>query len=404
MDTVFTIDAEEQQRLEQRRARREQMQREKKLQMERRRKMKKIIMLGSRITFAAVAFIIVALCSLGVFNTFYKESEEGKGKEKIWQTFDFIKETQTQELLSQEDAETDMLQEEKEELPQSQPNMLASVQLPKQFQFQASEEKKYIYNEEIISTNAILIDESKNIIVAAKGEKERISPASMTKVLTLLVAAEHITYEQLEDTLTMTLEITDYGFINDCSSVGFLEGEQVTVRDLFYGTILPSGADAALGLAIYAAGSHEAFVKLMNEKLKELGLEKTSHFTNCVGIYDQNHYSTVYDMAVIMKAAIANEFCREVLSCKTYTTKITPQHPEGITISNWFLRRIEDKETGGTVLGAKTGFVNQSGSCAVSYGSFQSQTPYICVTVGAYSSWRCIYDHVEIYNRYVAAA
>lgn len=404
MDTVFTIDIEEQQRLEQRRARREQMQREKKLQMERRRKMKKIIMLGSRITFAAVAFIIVALCSLGVFNTFYKESEEGKGKEKIWQTFDFIKETQTQELLSQEDAETDMLQKEKEELPQSQPNMLASVQLPKQFQFQSSEEKKYIYNEEIISTNAILIDESKDIIVAAKGEKERISPASMTKVLTLLVAAEHITYEQLEDTLTMTLEITDYGFINDCSSVGFLEGEQVTVRDLFYGTILPSGADAALGLAIYAAGSHEAFVELMNEKLKDLGLEKTSHFTNCVGIYDQNHYSTVYDMAVIMKAAIANEFCREVLSCKTYTTKITPQHPEGITISNWFLRRIEDKETGGTVLGAKTGFVNQSGSCAVSYGSFQSQTPYICVTVGAYSSWRCIYDHVEIYNRYVAAA
>lgn len=401
MDTVFTIDTEEQQRLEQRRARREQMQREKKLQMERRRKMKKIIMLGSRITFAAVAFIIVALCSLGVFNTFYKESEEGKGKEKIWQTLGFIKETETQELLSQEDAEMDMLQEE---LPQSQPNMLASVQLPKQFQFQSSEEKKYIYNEEIISTNAILIDESKDIIVAAKGEKERISPASMTKVLTLLVAAEHITYEQLEDTLTMTLEITDYGFINDCSSVGFLEGEQVTVRDLFYGTILPSGADAALGLAIYTAGSHEAFVELMNEKLKELGLEKTSHFTNCVGIYDQNHYSTVYDMAVIMKAAMANEFCREVLSCKTYTTKITPQHPEGITISNWFLRRIEDKETGGTVLGAKTGFVNQSGSCAVSYGSFQDQTPYICVTVGAYSSWRCIYDHVEIYNRYVAAA
>lgn len=403
MDTVFTIDTEEQQRLEQRRARREQMQREKKLQMERRRKMKKIIMLGSRITFAAVAFIIVALCSLGVFNIFYKESEEGKGKEKIWQTFDFIKETETQELLSQEDAETDMLQEEKEELPQSQPNMLASVQLPKQFQFQSSEEKKYIYNEEIISTNAILIDESKDIIVAAKGEKERISPASMTKVLTLLVAAEHITYEQLEDTLTMTLEITDYGFINDCSSVGFLEGEQVTVRDLFYGTILPSGADAALGLAIYAAGSHEAFVELMNEKLKELGLEKTSHFTNCVGIYDQNHYSTVYDMAVIMKAAIANEFCREVLSCKTYTTKITPQHPEGITISNWFLRRIEDKDTGGAVLCAKTGFVNESGSCAVSYGSFRDGSPYICATVGAYSSWRCIYDHVEIYKEYVTA-
>ena len=69
-------------------------------------------------------------------------------------------------------------------------------------------------------------------------------------------------------------------------------------------------------------------------------------------------------------------------------------------MSNWFLRRIEDKDCGGEVLGAKTGFVNQSGSCAASYGVSASGTPYICVTANAHSSWRCIYDQVEIYKNY----
>ena len=199
----------------------------------------------------------------------------------------------------------------------------------------------------------------------------------------------------------MTLEITDYAYVNDCSSVGFLDGEVVTVKDLFYGTILPSGGDAAVGLATYVAGSHEAFVEMMNAKLEELGLSDSAHFTNCVGLFDENHYCTVYDMAVIMDAAMQNELCREVLSAHTYTTTVTTQHPEGIEISNWFLRRIEDKDTGGVVIGGKTGYVDQAGSCAVSYEEYADGTPYICVTVGARSSWRCIYDHVDIYNNYI---
>ena len=170
---------------------------------------------------------------------------------------------------------------------------------------------------------------------------------------------------------------------------------------MFYGTILPSGGDAAVGLATYVAGSHEAFVELMNEKLEELGLSDTAHFTNCVGLYDTNHYCTIYDMAVIMKAAIQNELCLEVLSEKCYTTASSTEHPEGLTISNWFLRRIEDKETGGEVVGAKTGYVVESGSCAVSYSVADDGTPYICATAGSTSSWRCIYDHVEIYTNYV---
>ena len=269
------------------------------------------------------------------------------------------------------------------------------------YHFTENEDTVTITSEEVISANAILIDESTDTIVASKGAKEIISPASMTKVLTVLVAAEHLTEEQLDDTFTMTLEVTDYAYVHDCSAVGFLDEEKIPVRDLFYGTILPSGGDAAVGLATYVAGSQEAFVELMNEKLEELGLSETAHFTNCVGLYDEDHYCTVYDMAIIMKAAMQNEFCREVLSAHTYTTSPTEQHPEGITISNWFLRRIEDKETGGEVVGAKTGYVVQSRNCAVSYGTFAEGKPYICVTAGSHSSWRCIYDQVEIYTRYI---
>lgn len=276
------------------------------------------------------------------------------------------------------------------------------VKMPQVYEFTETEDTVGIYSENVISEHAILIDESTDTIVAKKGAYDIISPASMTKVLTVLVAAEHITEGELDDPFTMTLEITDYAYVNDCSSVGFLDGEVVTVRDLFYGTVLPSGGDAAVGLATYVAGSHEAFVELMNEKLEELGLSDTAHFTNCVGLYDKEHHCSVYDMAIIMKAAMENEMCREFLSAKKYTTTPTEQHPEGIIISNWFLRRIEDKDTGGEVIGAKTGYVLQSGNCAVSYATCGAgETPYICVTAGAYSSWRCIYDQVEIYTRYV---
>ncbi|MDE7404007.1 MAG: hypothetical protein K2M81_02755, partial [Lachnospiraceae bacterium] len=230
---------------------------------------------------------------------------------------------------------------------------------------------------EFHSNYAILIDMDDDSILAEKYARTRINPASMTKVLTVLVAAEHI--ENLDDTFTMTLEITDYGYIHDCSSAGFVKDEVVSIKDLFYGTVLPSGADAAVGLATYVAGSQDAFVELMNEKLDQLGLSQTAHFTNCVGVYDENHYCTVYDMAMIMEAAMDNELCREVMSAHTYTTSKTDQHPEGINLSNWFLRRIEDKDCGGEVICGKTGYVVQSGSCAASYAVDHSGKHYICV-------------------------
>ena len=264
--------------------------------------------------------------------------------------------------------------------------------------FQETADTKKITSETIVSNYAILIDADTDTIIGKKNAYDKMIPASMTKVLTVLVAAEAIEPADLEDTFTITLEITDYAYVNDCSSVGFSDGEVVTVKDLFYGTVLASGGDAAVGLATYVAGSHEAFVDQMNAKAEQLGISDTAHFTNCVGLYDEELYCTPYDMAVIMKAAMQNELCRELLKTRIYTTSVTAEHPEGITISNWFMRRIEDKDTGGEVMGGKTGYVAQSGSCAVSYQENVNGTTYICVTADSTSSWRCIYDQVEIYS------
>ncbi len=253
---------------------------------------------------------------------------------------------------------------------------------------------------DVVSSYGILIDLADDSILAARNSHTRICPASMTKILTLLVAVENLTEEQLDDKVTITLEFTDYSYANDLSAVGFAENEEVTVRDLLYGTILPSGGDAAIALATYVSGSEEAFVSLMNERLKTLELSDSTHFTNVAGMYDDNHYSTVYDMAMILHAAIDNELCRQVLNAHTYTTSNTEQHPEGITISNWFLRRIEDKDCGLKVQCAKTGFVVQSRNCAASYADDDTGHGYICVTADSTSSWRCIYDHVSIYSAF----
>lgn len=258
--------------------------------------------------------------------------------------------------------------------------------------------------DEIFSEFAILIDPEKKTVLAEKGGFTIINPASMTKILTVLVAAEQIQEEDLEDTITIVPEITDYGYVHKCSAAGFARGEEVSVRDLFYGTILPSGADAAVGLAVYVSGDQDAFVELMNEKLKELGLSDTAHFTNCVGVYDEDHYCTAYDMAMILEAALDNELCREVLSTRMYTTSETPENPEGLELSNWFLRRIEDEEYEGKVKGGKTGYVAQSGSCAASFGENSAGERFICVTVNAGSPFQCVDDHALLYREYTSAA
>lgn len=253
--------------------------------------------------------------------------------------------------------------------------------------------------QELPSEYAVVIDVENGTVLAEKGSRTIINPASMTKILTLLVAVENIS--DWDSAFTMHIGITDYCYINGCSVVGYEIDEVIPIRELLYGCILSSGADACLALAEITAGSHEAFVELMNERLEELGLSDTAHFTNCVGLYDENHYCTVEDMALILKAALENDLCREVLSTKIYTTAPTAQHTEGQDLSNWFLRRIEDKDTGSIeVRYAKTGYVAEAGSCAASCGENTNGQQFLCVTASATSSWQAIYDHVTLYTTY----
>ena len=273
-----------------------------------------------------------------------------------------------------------------------------NVEGAKKIVYKSSKEKV-----DILSTNdakhAIIIDKKTNTIVAERKAHEKAYPASTTKIMTLLVAAEHL--KDMEDTFTMTLAITDPLFVAEASVAGFLNGEQVTVRDLFYGTMLPSGADAAMGLAIKTAGSEEEFVKLMNEKVKELGLKNT-HFANATGLHDKENYTTAYDLAIILDSAMQNEFCRKVLSTYQHTTAITPQHPEGILLSNTIFEYMygTEPETA-TILGGKTGFVNESGYCIASFGkNNETGNEYIVVTLGNGGRWPAFYGQIDLYKEF----
>lgn len=256
-----------------------------------------------------------------------------------------------------------------------------------------------LLGDEYPSEFIVFADAETGDVLAEKHSDERMYPASMTKVMTLLVAAERLT--DRTGSYTMTREAADYCFVNKCSVVGYEVGEQIPVIELFYGCILCSGADACLGLVECAAGSHVAFTAWMNEKAEELGLSGTTHFANCVGIYDDEHYTTARDMALILRAAMADEFCRTVLTTPIYMSEPTPEHPEGQVLSNWFLRRIETQDSGGvTVLGGKKGYVSQSGNCAASCGTDEAGHTYLCVTGKGGTEWQVVRQHAALYERY----
>ena len=256
------------------------------------------------------------------------------------------------------------------------------------------------------SQYVILLDLESGEVLAQRDPKAVINPASMTKILTLLVSAEHVTEEMLENgTFTMTRAIGDYCFVNKCSNVGYEVDEVIPVRELFYGCILCSGADACLGLAETIFGSHEAIVEAMNAKVAELGLSDKTHFTNCIGLYDPDLHCTVEEMAIILKAALENDFCREVLTTITYQSLPTDHHPEGQVLSNLFSRRIQYQDTGSvTVSAAKTGYVEESGFCAASYGTTADGREYLCVTGKSTGTQQSIKDHAELYRTYCPKA
>ena len=252
---------------------------------------------------------------------------------------------------------------------------------------------------QIASPYAALLDVNNHRIIAGKLADTKIYPASMTKVMTLIVVSENI--DKMPKTYTFGFEMLNRLYREEASVAGFLEGETVDVEDLMYGLVLPSGADA---LAIKAAGSNEEFAKLMNEKCKELGLKYT-HFTNPTGLYDEEQYTTPSEMAMIMEYAMKDETRAKVLGTYQYKTKATAQHPEGIQLTSTMYSRIYGNEAPGVLVkGGKTGFTNEAGSCLVSYAVTNKGNAYVFCTGGATYRWAPVYDEIYVYKNIIPAS
>ena len=256
---------------------------------------------------------------------------------------------------------------------------------------------------ELYSSSAILVDVQSGTVLAEKGMDEKIYPASMTKVMTLLVAAENL--PDLDATFTMTQAIIDPLYLAGASMAGYVNGETVTMRDLLYGAVVPSGAEATEALAQAVAGSEEAFVAMMNEKAAALGLANT-HFMNTSGLHDENHYSTVREIALILQAALENETCTEILSAENYRASETEQHPDGLAMTNKFLYRVHHEYAlnGAEITAAKTGYTAEAMNCCASAGKTPDGRSVICVTANAWTGEFCIEDHIALYTKYCGSA
>lgn len=251
---------------------------------------------------------------------------------------------------------------------------------------------------DINSQYAILYDCDKKTTLAGLNQHEKIYPASMTKILTLVVAVENI--KDLSKTYALTQAQIDVLYNRDASRVGFERNKPVTAEDCLYGLILPSGADAAVALACMAAGSEERFAEMMNEKCRELGLT-SSHFTNATGLHDVNQYTTVYEMCKILEYAMSNSTCAKVLNTTNYTLKATAKNsPNGISVRNNALQKLKKSASDGiTIIGAKTGFTNEAMYCMASC-AVKSGIKYIVVTAMADSSSDYVKDACMLYADY----
>lgn len=243
---------------------------------------------------------------------------------------------------------------------------------------------------QLYSPYAALMDRDSGALVAERNCRERIYPASLTKIMTALLVIENLS--DLSETVTLPTEMFSRLYVQHASLAGFEPEEKVAVQDLLYGILLPSGAECCIACADRIAGSEEDFVELMNEKAKQLELADT-HFCNSTGLHEDNHYSTAEDMAKLLRYALQNDVFREVFSCESYTTSATAAHPEGITFESTMFKELATASvTGGTILGGKTGYTAQAGLCLASYADINGHD-YILVTAKADGS-----HHTEAYH------
>ena len=216
----------------------------------------------------------------------------------------------------------------------------------------------------------------------SKNENKQMKPASTTKLMTTLLTMEYA--EKNNKIVTFTKEMIAEG-----SSMYLKLGEQVTLKDLAAGLMLCSGNDAANAAAISIAGSTEKFAALMNDRAKKIGMNHT-HFVTPSGLDDENHYSTAYDLALLMREALKNKAFRELTARKTETVSFIKPRNKITTYSNHNRLLTLYRHC----IGGKTGYTMAAGRCLVSAAKKDGLT-LICVTLDDRRDWQ---DHMSLYD------
>ncbi len=210
---------------------------------------------------------------------------------------------------------------------------------------------------------------------------ERLYPASITKVMTYLVAADRVDWDE---TVTVTDAMLD---LDPASSVaGLKAGDIIAMKDLFYGLLMVSGNDAAQAIALHICGTQEEFAGLMNEKARSLGATGT-HFVNAHGLTDEQHYTTAYDIYLIFRETLKDNRFVEILSTPQHTAYYTgaggSQVEKTWSAGQQYATGEATAPEGFTVIGGKTGTTSAAKNCMVLYSRDSSGKEYISVVLKA---------------------
>ncbi len=229
--------------------------------------------------------------------------------------------------------------------------------------------------------------------VLEKFPDAKIYPASMTKLMTALVVVESL--GDLNEKLTVTYDTVDKMYTAEASMAGFEGGEDVSVIDLLYGALLPSGAECCDTLAIRVSGSVDAFVEAMNNRAAQLGMTGT-HFANTTGLHSDNHYSTCRDMARLMNQVLESGTLRQIMASASHTSGSSAQHPDGLTFNSTLFYNLQGNvlANGAVIMGGKTGTTDEAGKCLASYALY-SNDEYILVTAQAWEYGSYGFPNIE---------
>ena len=232
----------------------------------------------------------------------------------------------------------------------------------------------------LYSTNYIFLDADTGQVLSAKKQDEQISIASLTKMMTVLLAIENSS--SLNQTVTITDEMIDGLYEEQASVAGYVTGDTATILDLCYAAAIPSAADAANALAIQIGGSFEKFYQMMNDKAAQLGMDHTV-FKSAHGLDREGQYSTVEDVSKLLRYALQNPTFKEIFSTKEHTTQATSYYPFGIPLASTIWAYADTYGYNLTNLsGGKTGYTLQAGRC-IAYWATVNDMNIIAVTAGA---------------------